>query len=80
MLLILAFPGFELACVAWFALVPLLWAVDREKESLAAVVSDRVDVRDLLFYRHVLVADLFADQLTRAFPCPWLISFCFAFA
>ena len=32
-LLILAFPDFEYWFLAWFALVPLLWAVDREKES-----------------------------------------------
>lgn len=34
-LLILAFPPFELWFAAWFALVPLLWAIDREKESIA---------------------------------------------
>jgi len=34
-LLILAFPDFEYWFLAWFALVPLLWAVDREKESAA---------------------------------------------
>lgn len=33
-LLILAFPPFELWFTAWFALVPLLWAVQREKESI----------------------------------------------
>jgi len=32
-LLILAFPDFEFWFLAWFALVPLLWAIDREKES-----------------------------------------------
>jgi apolipoprotein N-acyltransferase len=32
MLLILAFPDFELWFLAWFGLVPLLWAIDREKE------------------------------------------------
>ncbi|NOT46858.1 MAG: apolipoprotein N-acyltransferase [Acidobacteria bacterium] len=32
-LLILAFPPFELWIAAWFALVPLLWAVEREKNS-----------------------------------------------
>lgn len=32
-LLILAFPDFELWFLAWFALVPLLWAIEREKES-----------------------------------------------
>jgi apolipoprotein N-acyltransferase len=32
-LLILAFPDFEFWFLAWFALVPLLWAVEREKES-----------------------------------------------
>ena len=32
-LLILAFPDFELWFLAWFGLVPLLWAVDREKEN-----------------------------------------------
>lgn len=32
-LLILAFPGFELWFTAWFALVPLFWAIEREKES-----------------------------------------------
>ena len=32
-LLILAFPGFELWFTAWFALVPLFYAVEREKES-----------------------------------------------
>ncbi len=33
-LLILAFPDFDLWFLAWFALVPLLWAVEREKESI----------------------------------------------
>lgn len=32
-LLILAFPPFELWFTAWFALVPLLWAIEREKTS-----------------------------------------------
>lgn len=32
-LLILAFPDFEFWFLAWFALVPLLWAAEREKES-----------------------------------------------
>ena len=32
-LLIGAFPDFEFWFLAWFALVPLLWAVEREKES-----------------------------------------------
>lgn len=32
-LLILAFPDFELWWTAWFALVPLMWAVEREKTS-----------------------------------------------
>ncbi|MBP9664734.1 MAG: hypothetical protein KBD94_08935, partial [Pyrinomonadaceae bacterium] len=30
-LLILAFPDFEWWWTAWFALVPLMWAVEREK-------------------------------------------------
>jgi len=34
-LLILAFPGFEWWFLAWFALVPLFFAVEREKESFA---------------------------------------------
>src|SRR5215203_2202819 len=34
-LLILAFPNFEYWVLAWFALVPLLVAVEREKESIA---------------------------------------------
>lgn len=34
-LLILAFPNFELWFTAWFALVPLMWAVEREKLSTA---------------------------------------------
>ncbi|MGI8813232.1 MAG: apolipoprotein N-acyltransferase [Pyrinomonadaceae bacterium] len=34
-MLILAFPDFEIWPLAWFALVPLLTAVDREKESFA---------------------------------------------
>src|SRR5829696_7138869 len=34
-LLILAFPDFEYWVLAWFALVPLLVAVEREKESIA---------------------------------------------
>ena len=33
-LLILAFPDFEFWFLAWVALVPLLWAIEREKESL----------------------------------------------
>lgn len=34
-ILILAFPGFELTLAAWFGFIPLLWAIDREKESAA---------------------------------------------
>ena len=34
-LLILAFPDFEFWYLAWFALVPLMWAVEREKQSTA---------------------------------------------
>ncbi len=34
-LLVLAFPDFEFWFLAWFALVPLMWAVEREKESVA---------------------------------------------
>jgi len=34
-LLILAFPDFEFWFLAWFALVPLMWAIDREKASIA---------------------------------------------
>src|SRR5215216_772346 len=34
MLLILAFPGFEFWLLAWFALVPLFFAIEREKESV----------------------------------------------
>ncbi len=34
-LLILAFPDFDLWFLAWFALVPLMWAVERERESAA---------------------------------------------
>lgn len=34
-LLILAFPDFEFWFLAWFALVPLMWAVEREKASTA---------------------------------------------
>ncbi|MEQ1606107.1 MAG: apolipoprotein N-acyltransferase [Pyrinomonadaceae bacterium] len=33
-LLIVAFPDFEWWFTAWFALVPLMWAVEREKESV----------------------------------------------
>src|SRR5688572_16877286 len=32
-LLILAFPDFDLWFLAWFGLVPLFWAIEREKES-----------------------------------------------
>jgi apolipoprotein N-acyltransferase len=32
--LVLAFPDFEYWFLAWFALVPLLWAIDREKGSI----------------------------------------------
>ncbi|MBK8302105.1 MAG: hypothetical protein IPK98_01320 [Chloracidobacterium sp.] len=35
-LLILAFPDFEFWFLAWFALVPLMWAVERQKDSVAA--------------------------------------------
>ncbi len=34
-MLILAFPDFEYWFLAWFALVPLIWAIDREKQSAA---------------------------------------------
>ena len=33
-LLVLAFPDFDLWWMAWFALVPLMWAVEREKDSI----------------------------------------------
>ena len=33
-LLILAFPDFEFWFLAWFALAPLIWAVERERESI----------------------------------------------
>lgn len=33
LLLILAFPDFDYWFLAWFALVPLMWAVEREKDS-----------------------------------------------
>jgi apolipoprotein N-acyltransferase len=35
-LLILAFPDFEFWWLAWFALVPLMWAAERQKESVVA--------------------------------------------
>ncbi len=35
-LLILAFPDFEWWFTAWFALVPLMWAVERQKDSIVA--------------------------------------------
>ncbi|MEQ1923547.1 MAG: apolipoprotein N-acyltransferase [Pyrinomonadaceae bacterium] len=35
-MLILAFPDFEFWFLAWFALVPLMWAVERQKDSIAA--------------------------------------------
>ncbi|MEO8041394.1 MAG: apolipoprotein N-acyltransferase [Acidobacteriota bacterium] len=34
-LLILAFPDFEFWFLAWFGLVPLLWSIERQKESAA---------------------------------------------
>ncbi|HEX6124329.1 MAG TPA: apolipoprotein N-acyltransferase [Pyrinomonadaceae bacterium] len=34
-LLVLAFPDFEFWFLAWIGLIPLLWAIDREKESAA---------------------------------------------
>jgi apolipoprotein N-acyltransferase len=34
-ILILAFPGFELALAAWVGFIPLLWAIGREKDSVA---------------------------------------------
>lgn len=33
-LLVLAFPGFEFWLLAWFAFVPLFWAIEREKHSM----------------------------------------------
>ncbi|HEX9961254.1 MAG TPA: apolipoprotein N-acyltransferase, partial [Pyrinomonadaceae bacterium] len=33
-LLVSAFPDFEFALLAWFALVPLFWAIEREKQSM----------------------------------------------
>ena len=33
-LLVLAFPGFEFWFLAWFALAPLFWAIEREKDSI----------------------------------------------
>lgn len=37
-LLVLAFPDFDLWFLAWFALVPLMWAVEREKDSIPRAV------------------------------------------
>ncbi len=38
-LLILAFPDFEYWFLAWFALLPLMWAVERQKQCVAACFS-----------------------------------------
>src|SRR5687768_10782007 len=37
-MLILAFPDFDYWFLAWFALVPVMWAVEREKESTSRSV------------------------------------------
>ena len=38
LLLVLAFPDLDLWWMAWFALVPVLWAVEREKDSIPRAV------------------------------------------
>ena len=45
LLLILSFPGFEFWFLAWFALVPLFFAVNREKDSIFRIVRFRLDFR-----------------------------------
>ncbi len=64
-LLTLAFPNFDLWLLAWFALVPLFYAIEREKES--AVKSFVVGwlFGTAFFFRFVLVADIFVYYLRR---------------
>ncbi len=76
-LLILAFPPFELWFTAWFALVPLLWAIERERFG-PSFVHSRLVVRQHLLLRYLLVADLRPDHLRRLSGHRSLICCCFA--
>ena len=45
-LLILSFPDFEYWYLAWFAMMPLLWAIEREKASVCTLLADPAVLRD----------------------------------
>jgi hypothetical protein len=50
---------FRLVVSRWFALVPLFFAIEREKESAVKSFRFRLDFRNFVFLRRVLVADVF---------------------
>ena len=64
-LLILSFPDFEFWFLAWFALIPLFFAIEREKESLCSILRARLGMGIYFFHWHVLVADVRTDHLRR---------------
>jgi apolipoprotein N-acyltransferase len=57
-LLILAFPDFEFWFLAWFALVPLMFAIERERFSSPPVLGG--------------VAAASADGVVRCFTLGWI--------
>jgi apolipoprotein N-acyltransferase len=65
-LLILAFPDFEFWFLAWFALVPLLWAIERQANSSPPVLGG--------------VAAASADGVVACFLLGWIFGNIFFFA
>jgi apolipoprotein N-acyltransferase len=61
---VLAFPDFEFWFLAWFALVPLFFASSAKKNRRQIIVR-RLDFRNCVFFRLVLVAHFRADHLRR---------------
>ena len=75
-LLILAFPGFEISFLAWFALIPLFFAIEREKDS--AVKSFLVGwLFGVIFFFGTCWWLTFAP-ITYA-GIPWIITYFFLF-
>ncbi len=74
--LILAFPPFELWFTAWFALVPLLWAIEREGSTCRSFILDWLFGN--IFFFGTCWWLTFAPITYAGFPAPlaYLLLFC----
>ena len=76
-LLILAFPDFEYWFLAWFALVPLMWAVERETERGHSCPPEPEGMRTLLSARTLLGRS--GQECPRSFILGWMFGTAFFF-